>query len=30
MAEQAVTNWLEQILVVAGLVGLAIILKGGK
>jgi hypothetical protein len=30
MAEQTVMDWLEQILVVAGLVGLAIILKGGK
>jgi hypothetical protein len=30
MAEQAVTEHLEQLLVVAGLVGLAIILKGGK
>lgn len=30
MAESAVTQHLEQILVLAGLVGLAIILKGGK
>ena len=30
MAEPAVTDWLEQLLIVAGLVGLAIILKGGK
>ena len=30
MAEPAMTNWLEQVLIVAGLVGLAIILKGGK
>jgi hypothetical protein len=30
MAEQAVTDWLEQAFVIAGLVGLAIILKGGK
>ena len=30
MAEPAVMDWLEQVLIVAGLVGLAIILKGGK
>ena len=30
MAEPALTDWLEQLLIVAGLVGLAIILKGGK
>ena len=30
MAEQTVMQHLEQLLVLAGLVGLAIILKGGK